>query len=55
MVQDSDDGAVHNVDHSAFVQVKSEFPPKLAKENEGDENEEEGPELPEFSKPLKPK
>jgi hypothetical protein len=55
LIQDSDECEVHKVDHSAFVQVKSEFPPKQGKENEDDENEENAIELPEFSKTVKAK
>tara|TARA_B110000305_G_C19202558_1_gene521892 strand:- start:486 stop:653 length:168 start_codon:yes stop_codon:yes gene_type:complete len=55
LIQDSDDCEVHKVDHSAFVKVKSEFPPKQGKENEDDENEENAIELPEFSKTVKAK
>ena len=55
MIKDSDESEVHKVDHSAFVQVKSQFPPKKPKENDDEENEEDAIELPEFSKTVKAK
>lgn len=49
LVQDNEADGKHKEDHSAFVQTKSEFPPrKPPKEGQEEEEDEDGPELPEF-------
>lgn len=52
LVQDDKDTAVPAVDYSTFVKVESKVPPKEpkpVKEGEDAEEEDEGPELPDFA------
>lgn len=46
---------MHQIDHSSFVQVKTQFPAKPPKKEDEEENEEDVIELPEFSKTLSKK